>query len=209
MNLSIFHWIVLTGFAICFVSCGYQLIKIVSAGFPKDYSQPLGKVGPAVIYSFTGAMSPLKKETAYLHLPTYTAGIFFHIGTFFSFILLALVFFSVGLYEWMKILSAVILFISSVSGISILVKRISLPKVSSISNPDDFISNFLVTGFQIISLINLFSDIIPLIFIYSAVLFLYIPVSKLRHTVYFFTSRIHLAFFYGRRGVWPLKRGDI
>ena len=39
-----------------------------------------GKERTAVAYSFTGAMSPLKKESAFLHLPTYSAGLIYHRG---------------------------------------------------------------------------------------------------------------------------------
>jgi hypothetical protein len=42
-----------------------------------------------------------------------------------------------------------------------------------------------------------------LYFIIAAVLWLYFPVGKLRHVVYFFAARYHLGFFFGRRGVWP------
>jgi hypothetical protein len=43
------------------------------------------------------------------------------------------------------------------------------------------------------------------LFIYAAFLFLYIPFGKLKHTVYFFSSRIYLGKFFGKRGVWPVK----
>jgi hypothetical protein len=36
-----------------------------------------------------------------------------------------------------------------------------------------------------------------------SLLMLYIPIGKLRHTVYFFAARYHLGYFFGWRGVWP------
>jgi hypothetical protein len=42
-------------------------------------------------------------------------------------------------------------------------------------------------------------------FIFAGVLFLYLPSGKLKHSLYFFAARYHLGFFYGWRGIWPLK----
>jgi len=42
-----------------------------------------------------------------------------------------------------------------------------------------------------------------LYYISSILLFLYMPLGKLRHAVYYFAARYHLGFFYGWRNVWP------
>jgi len=205
--MSIYHWIFLTGFGICFLLCLFQFLQIMLSGKPIDPAQPRGKVVPAIAYSFTGAMSPLKKETAYLHLPTYTAGIIFHLGTFLSFFWLVLHFFNVHIILWLIYGSSIFLITSSICGLSIFIKRILNPTLRNLSHPDDYFSNLLITGFQTLSAITLLWDrLIPSLFLYASILFLYIPLGKLRHTVYFFTSRIHLGIFYGRRGVWPLKK---
>ena len=206
--MSVYHWILVGGFTICFLSCLSLFIKVIQTSKLKPYSKPLGKRVPAILYSLTGAMSPAKKETAYLHLPTYTAGILFHLGTFCSFIIIVLQFFNIT-FGFSGII-AVFLFITSGSGLFILVKRMVMKKMRSLSNPDDYFSNLLVTLFHLIAglaLIRVVSQ--PMFFLYGTVLFLYIPVGKLRHTVYFFTSRFHLGLFYGWRGVWPAKKGRI
>ena len=206
-QLTIHRWFLVTGFLICLISCLFHLFRILLSGMPKDFSEPLGSFKSALIYSFTGAMSPLKKETAYLHFPTYTAGIFFHVGTFLSFILLVFHFFSLRIPEWLIYTSIILLIISTVSGLSLFIKRLLKHALSGLSTPDDYLSNLLVTGFHFISIINLVWDSLhPYLFVFATLLFLYIPIGKLRHTVYFFTSRIHLAFFYGRLGVCPLKK---
>jgi hypothetical protein len=207
---TIYHWIFLGGFAICLISCLSLFFKVILSGLPKDFSQPLGKTLPAIVYSFTGAMSPTKKETAYLHLPTYTAGIIFHIGTFCGVFCLIVLFFNIQLPEWLKLSFSILLIISAICGLSILIKRILVSKLRNLSNPDDYISNVLVTGFHILLAITILNNrILPVLLIYSTVLFLYLPIGKLRHTIYFFTSRIHLGFFYGWRGVWPIRKHNI
>jgi hypothetical protein len=109
---------------------------------------------------------------------------------------------------------AILLFlcVSAGSGIAILIKRIAKKELRALSNPDDFISNFLVTLFQIITLAVLIYPIIqssnlpillPSYYLIYAILMLYIPVGKLRHTLYFFAARYHLGYFFGWRGIWP------
>jgi len=208
--MTIFHWICIIGFIVCLSACFYFMLKILMSGAPVDHAQSKGEIRPAIVYSFTKAMSPAKKETAFKHLPTYTGGLLYHMGTFLGFITLALIFFKVSLPLWLTYLIAGLLLVSAISGIAILIKRIVTPKVRNLSNPDDYISNSLVSIFHLLVAATLLLPLIePVLLVYAAILFLYIPVGKLRHTVYFFTSRIHLAIFYGRRGVWPIKRREI
>ena len=75
-----------------------------------------------------------------------------------------------------------------------------------LSNPDDYISNFIVSVFHWATAGVLLSEtLLSVYFLIAGILFLYIPVGKLKHTVYFFAARYHLGFFYGHRGVWPPK----
>ncbi|MCX6159796.1 MAG: hypothetical protein NTV87_00465 [Ignavibacteriae bacterium] len=180
-------------------------------GSPKDYSHKKGNLKAAISYSFTGAMNPLRKESAYLHLPTYTAGILYHSGTFISFALYFLLLFNIEIADSIKWILICFLTASSLSGSGILVKRITLKKLRHLSNPDDYISNLLVTVFQIFTLIVLLEESFsPYYFICISLLFLYLPIGKLKHSLYYFSARYHLGFFYGWRGIWPLKsRGHI
>ena len=202
-----FKTLLLVTFLICFFICAYQFLRIFLYDKTKESSQARGKISAGIRYSLTAAMSPFKKETAYRHLPTYTGGIIYHVGTFLSFLLLALHFFSIQIPTLSATTAALILGVSSLSGAAIFLKRITNPKLQTLSNADDYFSNLLVTGFQIISALTLlYEKFLPILFLYGSLLFLYIPLGKLKHTVYFFASRIHLGIFFGRRGVWPLKR---
>jgi hypothetical protein len=204
--MTTWHWILLAAFS---VFCLYFLLSIILAFAKKgsaDPSEGKGNVNRAVFYSFTGAMSPVKKESAYLHLPTYAAGMIFHLGTFFSFFWLLILFFNMNTGNWFHIASALILIATAICGISILIKRIAKKNLRQMSIPDDYFSNLLVTGFQILmAAAILWDNATPPLFIYAGFLFLYIPFGKLKHTVYFFSSRVYLGKFYGKRGVWPVK----
>ncbi|MBN1633678.1 MAG: hypothetical protein JW917_05895, partial [Ignavibacteria bacterium] len=163
----------------------------------------------AVAYSLTGSMNPFKKESAYLHLPTYTAGILYHFGTFISFVLYFLFLFNIRFPLTLKWVLIFVLIVSGVNGLGIFLKRISAKKIRRLSNPDDFISNLLVTMFQIFTLIMLLIESVSTFyFICASLLFLYIPLGKLKHSLYFFAARYQLGFFYGWRGIWPIKSNE-
>jgi len=220
MTLQWFQWMALAALAICLTFLLMHFVRLLRLGKPVEYSRPAGKTGKAIRFAFTGAMSPMKKESAYLHLPTYTAGLLYHMGNFLSFFLFFFIISDHKPEGWFAKAIIVFLFITAGSGIGILVKRIIKKELRAISNPDDFISNILVTIFQVMSMLILAFPIlqssnppifqspnhpifIPTYYLIFTLLALYIPVGKLRHTVYFFAARYHLGYFFGWRGVWP------
>lgn len=196
----------LFAFTVCLGSCLYHFFRLIRLGKPQDFSKPLGEVGPAVKYAFTKAMDPKKKESAFLHLPTYTAGILYHLGTFLSLFLFVLFLFKIEPHGALRSLIIGFLVISGINGFAILLKRILKKELKTLSNPDDFISNILVTAVQLMTAVSLYNPrFLPWYFILVSIFFLYLPIGKLKHTVYFFAARYHLGFFYGWRGVWPPK----
>lgn len=204
--MDLFRWIFLAGFGIFFTSAIYSMIRILILGHA-DPSKSTGRIGPAVLYALTASMSPFKKESAYLHLPTYTAGLLYHTGIFLGLVLVFLHFFDLSPAGSVSSILAILLVITGASGVGILIKRIVKPKMRKLSNPDDYASNLLVTCFQLFSALALRrEDMLPALFVYAGLLLLYIPVSKLRHAIYFATSRIYLGIIFGRRGVWPSGR---
>lgn len=201
-----YKYLTMIAFAICITSCLFHLIRLIRLGNPVDYARPAGKTNTAIRYALTSAMSPSKKESAYLHLPTYTAGIFFHLGTFLSFVLFFFLFFGlipIGVASY--ILFGFLVF-TSLNGLGIFIKRISKKQLRALSNPDDYISNLLVTGFHILTaLVMIQTFITPFYFVGASILLLYLPIGKLKHTLYFFAARYHLGYFFGWRGSWPPK----
>ena len=201
-----YQWLAFAALAICLISCIYHFFRILSLGNPPEYARRAGNIGKAVRYSFTGAMSPRQKESAYLHLPTYIAGIIYHIGTFLSIIIFFIYLFDFNIGGWTCWIAVGILAVSGLCGFGILIKRIMKHELRSLSNPDDYISNILVTAFQVITALDMiYSGLWPAYYIISALLLLYLPLGKLKHAIYFFAARYHLGIFYGWRGVWPPK----
>jgi len=154
----------------------------------------------------------MQKESAYLHVPTYAAGLFFHAGSFIA-LLLFLVFFFVNPtsllgYLTLKILVlllAFVLLIGIICGCSLFFKRLFSKKMRYLSTLDDYLSCFLTTIFQVFTVLYLVlgDNFAAYYYTLASILLLYIPVGKLRHIVYFFAARYHLGFFYGWRNSWP------
>jgi len=194
----------------CFIVFAVAARLRINRAFPRPGSDSLaakrGEIPPAVFYSLTGAMMPWKKETASLHPVSYALGIGYHAGIFLSFIWLALLLFDLRLPGAVASVSAVLLALASVCGLALLVKRAVTPAMRYFSNPDDYFSNIIVTGFVALTAAALRREsAVPALFVYAGILFLYIPVGKLRHAIYFALARVYLGLFYGRRGVWPRK----
>ena len=200
-----YQWLTLCSLAFCFGSCLWHFLRLMRFGKSIDLAKPAGSESDGIAYSFTKAMNPAKKESAYLHLPTYTAGLLYHMGTFLSFILLVFSFFNIIPVGIFQLLISAFLILTALSGLFILIKRFTILKLRILSNPDDYISNILVTAFQGVTALYLITGQPAgrLYYIMAAALLLYLPVGKLKHLVYFFAARYHLGVFFGRRGVWP------
>lgn len=214
--MNIFLWISLAAAGLCLLRLLISFVHLAHKGLPNDLATPQGSTAKGIVYAHTVAMSPTHKESAYKHLPTYTAGIIYHLGTFLSLLLYVWVLccrsFGWHAPRWLYLVFAACLLISTVCGIFIFGKRCLRKDLRSLSVPDDYISNGLVTGFQgLTALLLIFPHatvlgICTLLTVYAlwgALLFLWIPCGKIRHLLYYFLARTHLGVFYGRRGTWP------
>ncbi len=208
-------WTALISLVFCKVTFICKFVHLIRLGSVKDLSKPAGSVCKGVCYSCTTAMLPSNKESAYLHLPTYTAGIIFHIGTFISLLSFVWLFIAniLGLfpsdnpYEVVKIVHTIIPIFTLISfhcGFIILTKRIVNKDLRDFSSFDDYFSNIITTLMQIFTVLYMWypSFAIPYYLIMS-ILFIWMPFGKIKHILFFFFARYHLGFFYGRRGSWP------
>ncbi len=194
----------LVAFIFCLTVSLYHLVRVIRLGRPVDYATPAGSIPEGVRYSFTSGMNPKKKESAFLHLPTYLGGIIYHIGIFVSILLFfILMIFPASALHPVFLIAAVIPAAGGLAGTALLVKRALKPMLRHLSTPDDYISNILVTLFQITLVIAI---VVPalmwLFFIASLFLWVYFPAGKLKHAIYFFAARYYLGWFFGSRGVW-------
>jgi hypothetical protein len=198
--------ITLVALAIGGLVSAFHILRLVKYGKPTDYSKQAGNTAQAIRYSFTGAMSPKHKESAFLHLPTYSAGVIYHLGTFASIGIIIVKEASLTVPSLLLGFLVTAFFVSSGCGMGILIKRIVSAKMRNLSSPDDYISNLLVTLFHVLTaMVLVWPATEQTYYLALALLLLYFPIGKLKHAFYFFAARYHLGFFYGWRGTWPQK----
>jgi hypothetical protein len=159
-----------------------------------------------VIYAFGAGMMPSAKESVREHLPSYFAGIGYHIGIAAALAVLGLSLAGVRFNEAPMAIMGLrtLCLIGTACGIVLFVKRIAQPDMRRLSHPDDFIANALASLFVAASFAaTIYTGARPLQFVAAMLLFFYAPLGKIRHCAFFFVSRYHLGFFFGRRGVYP------
>jgi hypothetical protein len=207
--MSAERWILLASFAVFAAAAVYYCLKVLLAPRAADPAETRGDVLRAVAYSFTGAMSPLKKESARRHVPTYVFGLVFHAGVFIASAWVVIFFFGLEVPLAVATVSVPALAATSLAGVILLLKRITRRKLRYFSTPDDYFSNILVVGFQAVALAALVNvDVIPALMLYASAVLLYVPLGKLRHAIYFPLARVYLGLFFGKRGVWGSRKRE-
>lgn len=199
--MSAARWVLLAGLAVFLVTALRSLAGAARAR--GDLAVPKGKASAGIAYSFTGGMAPWKKESAKRHPAVYALGVAYHLGTFLAFIWLAFVATGVSLPAVLRPLSAALLGATALAGLVLLMRRIADSNLRYFSSPDDYFANAVVTGFHVLAAAALVRPgATGALLVYGGLLLAYIPVGKLKHSIYFGPARYYLGLFYGRRGVW-------
>jgi hypothetical protein len=207
--MSAERWIFIASFAVFAAAAVYYCLKVLLGPRAADPAETRGDVLRAVAYTFTGAMSPLKKESARRHVPTYILGLVFHAGVFVASSWVVIFFFGWKVPLAVATLSVPALAATSLAGVILLLKRMTRRKLRYFSTPDDYFSNVLVVGFQAVALAALVDvDVIPALMLYASAVLLYVPLGKLRHAIYFPLARVYLGLFFGKRGVWGSRKSE-
>jgi hypothetical protein len=162
---------------------------------PEAIAPARGSAAAGVLYAFTRAFAPTAKESAALHLPSYIAGVGYHLGIFAALLRLLTSLLPVALPAAANIILAVVLALGLVCGLALLGKR---------TLDDDFLGNILVDVTLAVGLAaSLNHELMPWFQFTGAVLLLYAPLGKLRHVVFLLASRRWSGAYFGRRGVRP------
>ena len=108
------------------------------------------------------------------------------------------------------IVPAAAILVAGICGLSLFIKRIVKKELRELSCADDYISNFLCTVMLFVSAYSLWMfQFGAVYFVTMALLFIWMPIGKIKHVLYFFFARYHLGFFYGWRGIWPPKKATV
>ena len=168
---------------------------------------PAAQGWKGVGYAFSKGMLPWEKESAGRHRLTLAAGMLYHAGAFLA--LLQLFTLVVGLHTPGILASClrILLPISLLSGVGLLTKRAVLPTLRALSCPDDYAANLMVDLFLLFSFLAMLDGAwVNWLLGVGVAFFIYLPLGKIRHCVFFFYTRVLFGGFFGRRGVLPHPR---
>jgi hypothetical protein len=206
--LALIRVIAIAGLALGLLGILLKLKEIMNRPFKTDLARERGNVGRGILFAFTLGMAPWEKESTRIHWIAYLRGIFFHLGIFMAFgVLLA--------SPWLEQLPEILVWLAlAVSGLGALFgftgifMRLSGPNERALSLPDDYFSVFLTSLFVTLAFGTLlWPAVLPAFYVVTGVMGAYVPVSKIRHCVYFFYSKFFFGMSFGRRGVIGQPKG--
>jgi hypothetical protein len=209
MNLlTITRIIALFGLALGLLGIILKLKTIMNRPFKADLARERGNAGRGILFAFTLGMAPWEKESTRLHWIAYLRGIFFHLGIFTAFaVLLA--------SPWLERIQQILIWLAlavtglgAVFGFAGIIMRLAGTNERALSLPDDYFSVFLTSLFVALAFATLlWPAVLPAFYVVTGLMGAYIPISKIRHCVYFFYSKFFFGMNFGRRGVIGQPRG--
>ena len=204
--LEITRIFALIGLGIGLLGILLRINEIMRRPFKQDLARPRGNERRGIVYAFTLGMAPWEKESTREHWLAYFRGIFFHVGIFTAF---AVLFTSPWLSSWLELfpdwfrwIALAITAAGAVFGFLGIPMRLQGPNERALGLPDDYFSVFLSSLFIALAAVVLLAPAwLPAFYIVTGVMSIYIPISKIRHCVYFFYSKFFFGYGFGRRGV--------
>jgi len=206
--LAITRIIAIAGLALGLLGIILKIRDIMNRPFKKDLARERGSIGRAVLFAFTLGMAPWEKESTRIHWIAYLRGIFFHIGIFIAFgVLLASPWLSL-IPKWIIWFVAAVTGLGGIFGFVGIFMRLNGPNERMLSLPDDYFSVFLTSLFITLAFATLlWPAALPVFYIVTGILGAYLPISKIRHCVYFFYSKFFFGMSFGHRGVIGQPKG--
>lgn len=208
-SIDMIRIIPIVGFVLGLLGISIRLRDILNRPFKKDFSRERGSPVRGILFAFTLGMAPWEKESTRIHWIAYLRGIFFHVGIFAAFAVLVASPWLGLLPAWFIGAAVALTAIGALLGFAGIPMRIADPNQRVLSLPDDYASVFLTSLFTALAAATLiWSGLLPVFYLIAGILLAYIPISKIRHCVYFFYSKFFFGFGFGRRGVLGQPKGE-
>ncbi len=199
---TLWGWIVLIALGLCIGGLGWRLYGLLARPYRPDRAQPRGSAWRGIVYAFTWGMMPWAKESTRRHFLPYVRGVLFHLGIFATLATLAVSPWRSALPASITMAGLVFTGIGAVGGLIGILMRIFDERLRALSHPDDYAAVVLVTVWQAAGM-AFWTDPrwTAAFYALSALTLIAIPLTKIRHCIYFFFSRFFFGLFYGRRAV--------
>ena len=200
--------IAIAGLALGFLGILMRINTIMNRPFKEDLARKRGLSGRGILFAFTLGMAPWEKESTRIHWIAYLRGIFFHVGIFMAFgVLLASPWLEV-LPGWLVWIGIAVTGFGAFFGFAGIFMRLAGPNERALSLPDDYASVFLTSLFITLAFATLLAPaLLPAFYVVTGIMGAYIPLSKIRHCVYFFYSKFFFGKGFGHRGVIGQPKG--
>jgi hypothetical protein len=170
----------------------------------RNFSRPSGNSFQGILYNFTTGMLPEHKESLRLHPVKFCLGLIMHLGALAA-IAKALWLLAVpGATIWLPAATVPALSLAAACGIVLFISRLQTPHLRVMSSPDDYLAvlaTILISAAAALQEAAIVPTAVYLMF--SAALFFYLPLGKLRHVLFFFVARAEYGGRLGFRGVYP------
>ncbi len=208
-SIFITRTIAVAGFAIGLLGILLRLRDIMNRPFRRDLARPRGSVGRGVLFAFTLGMAPWEKESTRIHWVAYLRGIFFHVGIFTAFAVLFASPWLSSLPNFVVWPALVITVAGALFGFAGIIVRLAGRNERVLSLPDDYASVILTSLFTLLGGATLAWPVaLPAFYVVAGIMAAYIPLSKIRHCIYFFYSKFFFGSGFGRRGVIGQPKGE-
>jgi hypothetical protein len=197
-------WLSRAALLFAVLAFAYLLLRFSRLPLPAERAPARGSTLRGILYAFTLGMAPWAKESTRLHWIAYLRGVAFHGGIFLGLV-------SFLAYPWLlqageaaRLTLAVLLGLGSLLGFAGLAARLLEHNLRSLSTPDDLFSVLLVSLFLAAGALGLAAPALaPAFYLTAALMFVYAPLGKIRHCIYYPASRWLFGRFTGMRGILP------
>jgi hypothetical protein len=157
-----------------------------------------------VIYLFTAANHPLRKESIRGHPMEFALGVVLHVGALaaLAVLLTAALRPAAGAALLARLPAGFLAALAA--GLALLARRALSADLRAMSTPDDYLAAGATCGLlAAAAAAGLAPGLLAPALFYTALLLIYLPLGKLRHALFFFLARTDHGRRLGRRGVLP------
>jgi hypothetical protein len=173
-------------------------------GGRRSFSHRAGSGLRGVAYNFTYAMLPANKESVRNHPVKFAIGVVLHLGVILCLAGTLVLALSPGAGTRLLALLRIPALLALAAGLFLFLRRFRDPDLRAMSAPDDYVAALVSCGLLALVAFPVFgASQGTVLLVYATALFLYLPLGKLRHAVFFFVARTDLGRRLGARGVYP------
>ena len=208
--LLFFQILAVAALVFCMAAFAVRLRNFIRLVRPGDRSPARGSANAGVVYALSLGMMPWAKESTRRHALAYLRGVGFHATVFLCFGIFLVSPWLGNIPAIIRTGLAVVTGIGAVLALLGFLSRFSEKSLKALSTPDDYFAILLVSLYLAVSALAAWNlALLPLFYLFTALVFVYMPLGKIRHCIYFAFSRLFFGKFFGRRGVYPHNQQEL